>query len=296
MIFMYQLSNVTVCEHHLILTVSILFTLFSPSPFLHPPPPFHSRTCFLPHFFFLPPFPLGRENGYLVETERLEAEIRKGADLVVIVNPNNPSGRHVPRASLEEALRRVPQETTVWIDETYVDYVGAGESLEQYAAASRNAVVCKSMSKAYALSGLRVGYLCGPARLIEPLRAATPPWAVSLPAQIAAVKALEDPAYYAARYAETHALRARLADGIEALGGIEAVPGAANFLLCHLSADRPPAEALIAACRERGLFLRNAALTAPLLGDRAVRVAVKDAATNRRMLAIIEEALQQAER
>ena len=238
-------------------------------------------------------FPLDKENGYLVETERLEAAIRKGRDLVVIVNPNNPSGRHVPREAMEEMLRRVPQETIVWIDETYVDYVGAGESLEQFAAASRNVVVCKSMSKAYALSGLRVGYLCGPARLIEPLRAATPPWAVSLPAQIAAVKALEAPDYYAARYAETHALRARLAEEIESLGGIEVVPGVANFLLCHLSPDRPTAETLVAACRERGLFLRNAALTAPLLGDRAIRIAVKDAATNRGMLAIIKEALQE---
>lgn len=241
-------------------------------------------------------FPLGRENGYLVDAERLEAEIRKGCDLVVIVNPNNPTGRHIPRAALEEMLRRVPQETTVWIDETYADYVGPGESLEQFAAASRNAVVCKSMSKSYALSGLRVGYLCGPARLIEPLRAATPPWAVSLPAQIAAVKALEDPAYYAARYAETHALRARLAEGIESLGGVEVIPGVANFLLCLLSPDRPTAETLLAACRERGLYLRNAALTAPLLGDRAVRVAVKDAATNRKMLAVIKEALQEAGR
>ena len=43
-------------------------------------------------------FPLGRENGYLVDAERLDAEIRKGCDLVVVVNPNNPTGRHIPRA------------------------------------------------------------------------------------------------------------------------------------------------------------------------------------------------------
>ena len=49
---------------------------------------------------------------------------------------------------------------------------------------------------------------------------------------------------------------------------------------------------MIAACKERGLFLRNAALTAPLLGDRAVRIAVKDAATNKRMVGIIGEVLR----
>ncbi len=236
--------------------------------------------------------PLSGDNGYLVETERLEAELSKGYDFAALVNPNNPTGRHIPRDALEDALSKVPPETVVWIDETYVDYVDPDESLERFAAASKNVVVCKSMSKAYALSGLRVGYLCGPARLIEPLRALTPPWAVSLPAQIAAVKALEDPAYYAARYAETRALREELAGALQALGGFETTPGAANFLLCRLSPELPMSETLIAACKERGLFLRNAALTAPLLGDRAVRIAVKDAATNKRMVGIIGEVLR----
>lgn len=237
--------------------------------------------------------PLSGADGYLAEPERWAAELRKGYDFAALVNPNNPTGRHIPREALEDALSGAPPETLVWIDETYVDYAGPDESLERFAAASENVVVCKSMSKAYALSGLRVGYLCGPARLIEPLRAATPPWAVSLPAQIAAVKALEDPAYYAARYAETRALREELADALRALGGFETTPGVANFLLCRLSPGLPTAGALIAACKERGLFLRNAALTAPLLGDRAVRVAVKDAATNKRMVAIIGDVLRE---
>src|SRR5204863_2860682 len=99
----------------------------------------------------------------------------------------------------------------VWLDETYVDYISAAESLETFAAASRNVVVCKSMSKVYALSGARAAYLCGPAPLLEELRALTPPWAVGLVGQVAAVAALQDPDYYAARYAETRRLREQLA-------------------------------------------------------------------------------------
>ena len=75
-------------------------------------------------------------------------------------------------------------------------------------------VVCKSMSKVYALSGARVAYLCGPARLIEPLRPLNPPWAVSLPGQVAAVMALQDPDYYARCYQQTHQLRAELRRGL----------------------------------------------------------------------------------
>src|SRR6266576_385362 len=62
---------------------------------------------------------------------------------------------------------------------------------------SENVIVCKSMSKVYALSGARVAYLCAGPHQLEELRALTPPWVVSLPAQVAAVRALNDPAYYA---------------------------------------------------------------------------------------------------
>src|SRR5207253_3508256 len=115
-------------------------------------------------------------------------------------------------------LRRAPARTRVWVDETYVEYAdrdpssrgqrrpGEGESLEAFAAVSENVIVCKSMSKVYALSGARAAYLCAGAHQLEELRAITPPWVVSLPAQVAAVKALEDPQYYDAQYSETRAL------------------------------------------------------------------------------------------
>jgi histidinol-phosphate/aromatic aminotransferase/cobyric acid decarboxylase-like protein len=179
----------------------------------------------------------------------------------------------------------------VWVDETYVEYAGPGQSLEGEAARGRTVVVCKSMSKVYALSGSRVGYLCGPAEWLEELRPLTPPYAVSLPAQVAAVAALGEADYYAARWAETHALREQLAGGLRATGRVEVVPGVANFLLCRLAEDGPDAATVLARCRARGLFLRNAAGMGSCLGGRAIRVAVKDAGTNRKILEIVGAAL-----
>lgn len=238
-------------------------------------------------------FALNREDGYAVSLERLESALGKGYDIAVIVNPNNPTGRHVPRETLEDTLSRAPSDTLFWIDETYVDYAGAGESLERFASRRRNVVVCKSMSKAYALSGLRAGYLVGSPRLLEPLRRHTPPWAVSLPAQIAATFALRDSAYYAQRYAETRALRTRLADDLQTLDDIEIIPSVANYLLFHLPADAPPARTVMARCRERDLFLRDPSATSARLGDRALRMAVKDADTNRRVMDILKQALSE---
>src|SRR5207237_7922333 len=102
-------------------------------------------------------------------------------------------------------------EATVWIAETYVDYVDPDESLERFACELPNVVVCKSMSKVYALSGMRAAYLCACPELVAYLRRVTPPWTVSLPAQVAAVAALDEAPYYAARWAETRRLRQELA-------------------------------------------------------------------------------------
>jgi histidinol-phosphate/aromatic aminotransferase/cobyric acid decarboxylase-like protein/GNAT superfamily N-acetyltransferase len=236
-------------------------------------------------------FVLAREDGYQVNLARLAKYLERPIDLVILVNPNSPTGRHIPRLELEQLLRRVPARTRVWVDETYVEYAGADESLERFAAGSANVVVCKSMSKVYALSGARAAYLCGAAQTIDELRAITPPWAVSLPAQVAAVTALQDPDYYLRRYSETHRLRAQLVEQLGQFNGWEIVPGTANFLLCHLPEDGLDAVAIVQRCRTHGLFLRDAGAMGSRLGHRVLRIAVKDAATNRQMVAILNNVL-----
>jgi histidinol-phosphate/aromatic aminotransferase/cobyric acid decarboxylase-like protein len=230
---------------------------------------------------------LARENNYRLDPGQFARFAARGYDLIVLVNPNSPTGQHVPRVELEKVLRNVPMSTRVWIDETYIEYAGPNESLERFAAASANIVVCKSMSKVYALSGARAAYLCGPAAMMEDLRAINPPWAVGLLAQVAAVAALHDTGYYAARYAETHRLRNELAERLTEQTGWEVLPGVANFLLCELPENGPDAATVVKRCRARGLFLRDAGAMGRGLGKYAVRIAVKDAETNERMLRII---------
>jgi histidinol-phosphate/aromatic aminotransferase/cobyric acid decarboxylase-like protein len=230
---------------------------------------------------------LPRAGQYRLDPGRLELSMAGEYDLIVLVNPNSPTGQHVPRKELEDALRKAPPATRVWVDETYVDYVGPDQSLEPFAARSENVLVCKSMSKTYALSGARVAYLCAGPHQLESLRTLTPPWTVGLPGQIAAVKALEDPAYYAAKYQETHSLRRKLVESLKPLGW-EVVPSVTNFVLCHLPDNGPDAETLVGCCRERGLFLRNVSSMGTNLGNRVIRIAVKDAATNRKIVEILQ--------
>jgi histidinol-phosphate/aromatic aminotransferase/cobyric acid decarboxylase-like protein/GNAT superfamily N-acetyltransferase len=235
-------------------------------------------------------FPLYREDHFEVNVSALSKAVRKGFDLIELVNPNSPTGKHLDRKNLLSLLDSVPCKTRVWVDETYVDFVDSAQSVEAFAAQSENVVVCKSMSKAYALSGARVAYLCANPQQLEDLRAVTPPWVVSLVAQVAAVRALEAETYYRMRWQQTAELRVQLAAGLMDLGW-EILSGSANFLLGFLPANGPTTDQLIEAARAHHLFLRNPSASCPALGDRAVRIAVKDAATQQKMLSLLQEVM-----
>lgn len=234
---------------------------------------------------------LSRRDGYKVNLDELARRMENGYDLVVLVNPNNPTGRHIRRGGLESVLRRVPDATRVWVDEAYIDYVGAAESLERFAAASENVIVCKSMSKVYALSGMRVAYLCASPHQLADLMQITPPWVVGLPAQVAAVRALEDTGYYEEQYRSTHLLRVQMEESLHSLGIDEIVPGEANFLMFHLDESQPNATEVIDVAQREGVFVRDVASMGSMLGSRALRIAIKDRTGNERVLRALERSL-----
>jgi histidinol-phosphate/aromatic aminotransferase/cobyric acid decarboxylase-like protein/GNAT superfamily N-acetyltransferase len=235
-------------------------------------------------------FPLSPADGFRVDTAALARAIGRGYDMVLMVNPNNPTGRHLARAELEPLLRTIPPQTKVWIDETYSEYAGPGESVEKLGAAGANVVVCKSLSKVYGLSGVRAAYLCGPAALMAGLRKLTPPWAVSLPAQVAAVAAMKDEGYYAACWQRTHELRAALAMQLRGLG-LEVFEGVINSVLCRVPAGGASAHEVVMRCRDKGVFIRDCGTISPVLADRWVRVSVKDERTNARVVSVLAEVL-----
>jgi histidinol-phosphate/aromatic aminotransferase/cobyric acid decarboxylase-like protein len=237
-------------------------------------------------------FVLTRDDDYNLDVGALTNQLRREAyDLVILVNPNSPTGRYTPADGMRELLDAVPLSTRVWIDETYIEYVGRHQSLGREAASRLNVIVCKSMSKVYALSGARVGYLVGSPSLLAELRPHNPPWAVSLLGQLAGVHALQDEAYYEHQWATTHVLRESLSASLGELG-LDVVRGVANFVLFHLPTRAPDAQFVLARARARGLFLRDASSMGAQLGERAIRMAVKDSSTNARMMDIMREVLE----
>lgn len=232
-----------------------------------------------------------KANHYVLDVAELLDMAMNAYDLIVIVNPNSPTGQHVPKTQLQHALQQINPATRIWIDETYIEYCGSDQSLEQFAVKTRNIVVCKSMSKVYALSGLRAAYLCASPFQLEKLRSITPPWAVSLPSQIAAVVAVEEDLYYENCYAQTHLLREEFSKELMNATSLQVLQSKANFVLCYLPENGPGADAVVSACKEKGLFIRDVSTMGNNFNQHTIRIAVKDKETNQKMVEIIKAVL-----
>ena len=234
---------------------------------------------------------LKREEGYNINIDKLREKLNQKFDLFVWVNPNSPTGLHVNKSEVEMALLDNKSCNRIWIDETYIEYAGRDQTLEKFAEKSNNIFVCKSMSKVYALSGLRSAYLCSNPKNIRPLTRITPPWVISLPAQIASSYALKEEDYYLKKYQETNELRAALILELKQIGIDEIVPGIANFIMFHFSSDKFSASRIVNECKKKKLYLRDISGMGSSLKDNAIRMAVKDINTNKKMIKVFRECI-----
>lgn len=226
-----------------------------------------------------------RDDGWRIDPARLaQAVSAHEYDLVVLVNPNNPTGRHLPAAQLQAIIGDAPAGTRWWIDEAYIGYVDFAESLADLAACDTRVVVCTSLSKMYALSGMRAAFLVAAPAVAADMRLRTPPWQVSLPAQVAAVTALRDPTYYRSCWECTHDLRHALAASLGLLDGVVVEEAVANFVTLTLPVHGPSSAEFVAECRQHGVFLRDLSPMSPEYEGRTVRIAVRDTAENERII------------
>ena len=179
---------------------------------------------------------------------------RQRAKMIILANPNNPSGTLVPVDELRRLCEGAPGAVVV-VDEAYVDFaLGAGidASMLPYLAQHPNLIVLRTMSKSYSLAGARLGLLFGAAPLVAELVKVKDSYNVNALTQAIGVAALEDRSYHEDCVRRTLDQRARLERELETLGWTWP-ESAANFLLCEIG-ER--AEQLYNALKEDGLLVR----------------------------------------
>lgn len=229
---------------------------------------------------------LREENEFAVTEEFIDA-VTPETDIVFLCQPNNPTGQVTPPALVERLVRRCAECGAVLVvDECFLDFLPDRDALtaKQLLRDAPQLVILKAFTKLYAMAGVRLGYaLCGDAALLEKMRGAGQPWAVSSLAQAAGLAALQETVYAGAVRALIAEQRPRMAAGLRALG-LRVMDGQANYLLFRATPDF--GEKL----RRRGAVVRSCA-NYPGLDAAWYRTAVRTAQENTRLLQIMGEIL-----
>ena len=229
---------------------------------------------------------LREENEFAVTEEFIDA-VTPETDVVFLCQPNNPTGQVTPPALVERLVRRCAECGAVLVvDECFLDFLPDRDAwtAKQFLRDAPQLIILKAFTKLYAMAGVRLGYaLCGDAALLEKMRGAGQPWAVSSLAQAAGLAALQETAYADAVRALIAEQRPRMAAGLRALG-LRVMDGQANYLLFRATPD------LGEKLRRRGAVVRSCA-NYPGLDAAWYRTAVRTAEENTRLLQIMGEIL-----
>ena len=192
------------------------------------------------------------------DLDAMLAAVKDNTSLVVVCNPNNPTGSYIKPRVLREFLDRVPQDTVIVLDEAYGEFVTAPEQEDSAAwlVDHPNLVILHTFSKIYGLAGLRLGYgLAGP-RIVQALDKVRQPFNVDSLAQVAGSESLRRPERMGERRASVAAERARLAARLAGMG-IRCHPSEANFLLVDVTTLGLPGPDVPQALLERGILTRS---------------------------------------
>lgn len=232
--------------------------------------------------------PLGA--GELHDLDAMLEAITAETRLVLVCNPNNPTGTYVPADEIAGFVRRVPRETTVILDEAYIQFQGVDDPeasirlLEDH----DNLVVLRTFSKSHSLAGLRVGYSVSSPEFRAAVDAVRQPFSVNALAQAAATEALAHGGEIAAQVAIQIAERERVETGFAAIG-LETAETAANFSWVSLGARGPEIEAAVVSdLAEAGIVVRPGRL---LGGPGWLRISYGTREQNDRMLRALGDSI-----
>ena len=227
------------------------------------------------------------ETDYRADVDAILSRVTPRTKIVYLANPNNPTGTYLPFNEVKRLHAGLPPHVLLVLDAAYAEYVRRNDyeaGLELVLSAD-NVVMTRTFSKIYGLANLRLGWMVGPAHVIDAVNRIRGPFNVNGPAMTAGIAAIRDEAHVARAISHNEEWLAWLTDEIEKLG-LSVTPSVGNFLLIHFPAEAGrtsrDADAFLTA---RGLILRRVdAYGLP----NCLRLTVGDAEANR----LVAEALR----
>lgn len=235
------------------------------------------------------PFSLLETEGYRVDLLEMSFAL-KDADMAFLCNPNNPTGRLVPKAEMLEIVRFALQHGVgLVVDEAFMDFdVMGSDSIIKEAVESSHLICLRDFTAFFGMPGLRIGYAVSEEKTIAALRERQEPWPVTIPSERAAIAALGDWSFIKKTRRLIEKERNHLLSALRILPGVETFPCSANFILVKITSVDVPT--LIGKLGERGMLVRDCS-SFPGLDARYIRITVRTWWDNRRLIKAFRELL-----
>lgn len=199
------------------------------------------------------------EKDFTVDVDAILARVTPKTKLVFLTNPSNPTGTYIPFDEVKRLHAGLPSNVLLVIDAAYAEYVRRNDyeaGLELVATAD-NVVMTRTFSKIYGLANLRLGWMVGPAHVIDAINRIRGPFNINGPAMAAGIAAIQDEAHVAKAVEHNERWLAWLTKEIEALG-LKVTPSVCNFMMIHFPQEpgrtAKDADAFLSS---RGLILRR---------------------------------------
>ncbi|MHB8171000.1 MAG: threonine-phosphate decarboxylase CobD [Thermincolia bacterium] len=229
--------------------------------------------------------PLDSAEGFPLNVEKVVTQLSR-VDMVIICNPNNPTGKLVEREDIETIIREAEETGAfVLVDEAFMDFVDEPErySVVDLVHKYSNLMVLYSMTKFYGIPGLRLGAAFGNPRIIGGMTAMKDPWNVNCFAQLAGVVSLEDEDYRSRTRIMVREAKKELYHNLVKIPGLKVNQPSVNYIFLDVSGTGYPSTRLKELLARQGILVRDCS-SYKNLGSDYIRVAVKDQAANSRLV------------
>ncbi|MFC2061271.1 threonine-phosphate decarboxylase CobD [Elusimicrobiota bacterium] len=212
-------------------------------------------------------------------------------EILFICNPNNPTGTSLHKNELKSILKECKVNNTVMvIDEAFIDFAEDinNTSMSSELKNNPNLLIIRSLTKLFALPGLRIGYLLGNKNLISKISKYQYPWAVSYLAQEAAKSAVKYAGYIEKTREYIFREKKYLFKNLKKIGWLETYDSDSNFILCKIKNREHNSKKLADILGEKGILIRNCSNFRGL-NSKHIRIAVKKRKENRILLDSLRE-------
>lgn len=225
-----------------------------------------------------------RKEDFSIDEEAVLARVAEGdIDYIVITSPNNPTGQLADEGFLNKLLDST--DALVMVDEAYGEF--SRTTMRPYMAMHKNLVLLRTFSKAFALAGVRVGYLLGHEDVIREFIKVRQPYSVDAISQIVALTVFENRARFSNDLLDIIDGRSYLSARLSEMEELTVFPTDSNFILVRLDGAHEMWEGLY----NRGVLVRDFSHSAGL--ENCLRISVGTAEENEKLIAAFEAVLKE---